>query len=368
MELLLQSPASQLGSRMTHILAAGDYFVAPTLFIDAIEARLPSRDLTFGSLTLPWPLEPFGPVDNVVEASGSVAALITGLEGARVAVTQMAPFTAEVFRNAPDLRLVSVCRGGPVNVDLDAATEAGVLVSFAPGRNAVAAAEYTIGLMLAAMRRIVTADSELKDGKWRGDYYSYGNAGREIDGTTVGLIGYGAIGRIVARILMAFGATVLTFDPYANAAEVAADGVELTTLDDLLTRSSVVSLHARLTPETHHLLNESNLALLPEGAVLVNGARGGLLDYAPLPELLRSGRLGALALDVYDIEPPPRDWPLFDAPNVVMSPHLAGATRQTAERAGSIVADDIGRYLEGDKPRFLANPQVWENASERSAR
>ncbi|MES2093521.1 MAG: 2-hydroxyacid dehydrogenase [Actinomycetota bacterium] len=354
---------------MTRILAAGDHFVAPDLFIDAIRQRVgESADLEFTSLTLGWPLEPFGRIGSVDEASGRIPDLIDALDGVEVAVTQMAAFSHEVFAGAPDLRLISVCRGGPVNVDLAAATAAGVIVSFAPGRNAVAAAEFAVGLMLAAMRRIVSSDSELKAGQWRGDYYAYENAGLELDGATVGLIGYGAIGSIVSRVLRAFGATVLAHDPYANAAAIAADGVELVELADLLRRSSVVSLHARLTPETHHLLNAENLELLPHGAVLVNSARGGLLDYAPLPAMLESGRLGALALDVYDIEPPPPEWPLFSAPNVVMTPHLAGATRQTAQRAASITAADVALYLGGGRPRAVANPEVWTVIDERRTR
>lgn len=351
---------------MTHILAAGDHFVEPSLFIDTISKASAAGGeqlrLSFSELLLPWPLEPFGPVGAVDEASGTEADLVVALGGASVAVTQMAPFTREVFDSAPELRFVGVCRGGPVNVDLKAASDAGVVVAFAPGRNAVAAAEFTVGLMLAAMRRIVTTGHELKSGVWRGDYYTYENSGVELDGATVGLIGYGAIGRIVARVLRAFGANVLTFDPYADPNSVAADGVELAGLDDLLRRSSIVSLHARLTPDTRHLLNAKNLELLPHGAVLVNSARGGLLDYAPLPDMLASGRLGALALDVYDIEPPPPDWPLLNSPNVVMTPHLAGATRQTAERAASIVGADVVRFLRGAQPLHVANPEVLENS------
>jgi D-3-phosphoglycerate dehydrogenase / 2-oxoglutarate reductase len=251
-----------------------------------------------------------------------------------------------------------------VNVDLRAATEAGVLVSYAPGRNAAAAAEFAVGLILAALRRIPAADAELKRGHWRGDYYAYGNAGIELAGSTVGLVGYGAIGRTVGRVLAAFGAHVLVTDPFVAPEQAAGDGVELVDLGTLMRRSSVVSLHARLTPDTHHLLNADNLDLLPEGAVLVNSARGDLLDYAPLPDMLRSGHLGALAVDVYDIEPPPRQWPLFDAPNVITTPHLAGATRQTAHRAADIVAADVARFLAGRRPRFVANPDVLDRIEE----
>ena len=345
---------------MTHILAAGDHFVTPRLFRDAISELHPADDLDYTDLTLNWPMDPFGDVEEVHEASGSVDDLIAALDGVDVAVTQMAPFTTRVFEARPELAMIGVCRGGPVNVDLEAATEAGVVVSFAPGRNAQAAAEFAVGMILSAMRRIPLIDAELKRGTWRGDYYALENVGGELGGSTVGLVGYGAIGRIVARILRGFGAHVVTYDPYADRTAIEADHVEVVELEDLLSRSSVVSLHARLGPETHHLLGRDNLGLLPRGAVLVNTARGGLLDYAPLPDLLESGALGALALDVYDIEPPPEDWPLFRAPNVVLSPHLGGATRQTAERAAAIVAADVVRHLGGVDPQHVANPEVLQ--------
>lgn len=346
---------------MTNVLAAGDHFVAPDLFVDALRRHIGDEQLRFDTLRLPWPVEPFGPVGTVQEASGTEQQLLEALSGVEMVATQMAPLTADVLAKSPQLRFVGVCRGGPVNVDLQAATEAGVVVSYAPGRNAAAAAEFAVGLILAALRRIPAADAELKSGHWRGDYYAYDNAGLELAGSTVGLVGYGAIGKIVARVLNAFGAHVLVADPFVRSEEAGADGVELVELADLLRRSSVVSLHARLTPETKHLLNRDNLALLPEGAALVNSARGDLLDYAPLPAMLASGHLGALAVDVYDIEPPPQQWPLFDAPNVITTPHLAGATRQTAHRAADIVAGEASRFWQGQRPRFVANPEVLDS-------
>jgi D-3-phosphoglycerate dehydrogenase len=341
------------------ILAAGDHFVGPGLLAGAVRQELgDAADADVAELKLPWPVEPFGPVGGVDEASGTERQVIDALAGAEVAVTQMAPFTKEVFAAAEGLRLVSVCRGGPVNVDLAAATEAGVAVTYAPGRNAGAAAEFAIGMILAAMRRIATSSAELLAGTWRGDYYAYDQAGLEIGGTTVGLVGYGAIGSRVAKVLVAFGAEVLVADPFADAASIRADGARPVELDELLSRSFVVSLHARLTEQTRHLIDAAKLALLPEGAILVNTARGGLLDYAPLPEALASGRLGALALDVYDVEPPPAGWALRDAPNVIATPHLAGCSRQTAERAAAIVAAEVGRYSRGEALANLANPEV----------
>lgn len=342
---------------MVRVLAAGDRFVGPDLLEQALRAEL-DGNVDVHRLELPWPVEPFGPVGNVDEASGTEEQIIEALGDATACVTQMAPFTERVFRSCPDLRLVSVCRGGPINVDLAAATREGVVVTYAPGRNAAAAAEYAVGMMLAAMRRIPTADAELKAGRWRGDFYAYTEAGVELDGTTVGLVGYGAIGRIVSRVLTAFGAEVLVADPYTDRQVAERDGVRLVELDELLRRSTVVSLHARLTSETKNLIDADKLALLPHGAVLVNTARGGLLDYSPLPEALRSGRLGAVALDVYDVEPPPPDWALQDLPNVVATPHLAGATRQTAHRAARIVAAEVGRWVRGEELAHVANPEA----------
>ncbi|WP_437583309.1 2-hydroxyacid dehydrogenase [Paramicrobacterium sp. CJ85] len=341
-----------------HVLSAGDNFVLPELFVEALRERAAGADLTFSEVRFPWPQVPFGPVGNVKEATGTIEEMIEAVGNADMAMTQLAPFTKEVFDACPNLKFVGVSRGGPVNVDLEAATAAGVRVSFAPGRNAQAAAEFTIGLMLAGMRHINDADAEMKRGTWRGDYYSHDNAGTELGGSTVGLVGYGAIGRIVARVLLAFGADVVTYDPYADAASIEADGVSAVSLDELIERSNVVSLHARLSPETEHIINEERLTRMRPGTVLVNAARGGLLDYAPLPELLRSGHIGALALDVYDEEPPGPEWPLFNAPNVVLSPHLAGASQQTAERAASIIAGEAARFIAGEPLHHLANPDV----------
>ncbi|NHD18844.1 MULTISPECIES: 2-hydroxyacid dehydrogenase [unclassified Actinopolyspora] len=346
------------------VLAAGDHFVGPDLLESALRSELEGsgkQDPEVAKLKLPWPVEPFGPIGGVEEASGSEEQVIEAVEGATACVTQMGPFTERVFAAAPRLELVSVCRGGPINVDLAAATEAGVAVTYAPGRNAAAAAEYAVGMILAALRRIPDSDSELKKGNWRGDFYAYPEAGVELEGGTVGLVGYGAIGSRVARVLRAFGAEVLVADPYTDPDRLRADGVEPVDLDSMLPRCSVVSLHARLTPETRNLLDADKLDLLPEGAVLVNTARGGLLDYTPLPGLLRSGKLGALALDVYDVEPPPADWPLHNAPNVITTPHLAGATRQTAHRAAGIVAAEVGRFARGEPQAHLANPEVRGN-------
>ncbi|MGC5020311.1 2-hydroxyacid dehydrogenase [Micromonospora sp. DT47] len=325
------------------VLVVGDHFVTPQLMADALRNRLGDR-VEISSLTLPWPHTPFGPVGEVDEASGDEDELIAAVAGVEVVVTQMAPFTARVLAATDALRLLVVCRGGPVNVNLAAAAERGVLVRSTPGRNAVAAAEHTVALLLAALRRIPQTHTGVRAGEWRSDLYALDAVGSELAGTTVGLVGYGAIGRRVGRILRAFDAEVLVHDPYADLDSL--DGVRAVGLDELLDRASVVSLHARLTPDTRAMIGAKELARLPQGAVLVNTARGGLLDYDAVVEALESGRLGAAAFDVFDAEPLPAGSRLRTAPNVVLTPHLAGATRQTAERAATLAADEVVAYLE----------------------
>jgi D-3-phosphoglycerate dehydrogenase len=317
-----------------------------------------SSNFTFSHQQLPWPLEPFGPVGNVIEASGTEAQLLEVLKDHQYVLSHKSPFTEKVFKAAPNLKFIGICRGGPVNVDLEAATKAGVVVTYAPGRNAQAAAEFTIALILSSLRKISDADKEMKAGVWRGDYFVYEKAGQELNGTTVGVIGFGAVGKIVAKILNAFGANILVHDPFADPKEIEKLNCKAVELNELMSQSFVVTLHSRLTEKTKHLINADNLKLMPKGALLVNTARGGLLDYSSLPALLESGQLGGLALDVYDEEPPSQNYPLLKSQNVVLTPHLGGATKQTGAVAAKIVAADLNRFLKGEKMLFVANPQV----------
>jgi D-3-phosphoglycerate dehydrogenase len=326
------------------ILVAGDHFVTPELVVSALRARLPVPvDIT--TSTSDWPYTPFGPVAEVHEALGDEDELIAALAGVEVAITQMAPFTERVLAAADALRLVVCARGGPVNVNLAAAQRLGIAVRSTPGRNAVAAAEHTIALLLAALRRIPETHATVRAGQWRSDLYALDACGSELAGTPVGLIGYGAIGARVARVLRAFDAEVLVYDPYTTAAPGVAGLSMVSTVDELLDRVRVVSLHARLTDETRGLIDRAALARLPRGAVLVNTARGGMVDYGAVAEALASGHLGAAAFDVFDVEPIPPGSPLLGAPNVVLTPHLAGATVQTAQRAAAQAADAVAAYL-----------------------
>jgi D-3-phosphoglycerate dehydrogenase len=340
---------------VTTILAAGDHFVLTSLLTDHVRRAVPDADVR--RLTLPWPVEPFGAVAEVHEASGTEDQLIEALQGVEICVTQMAPLTERVLKECPDLRLFCVSRGGPVNANLDAATRHGVAVSFAPGRNATATAEHTVALMLAATRRVPATHTDLAQGTWRGDYYMFDKVGPELAGSTVGIVGYGAIGSKVARILHGFGANILVADPYVEADDLAP--AEVTDLPDLMRRSSFVTVHARATPETEGMISRDAIALMPHGSVLVNCARGSLVDYDAVCDALDTGSLFGAAFDVFPEEPIPAGSRLLTTPNLVMTPHLAGASKETAVNAATIVAGEVGRFLGGEQLQHCANPQVF---------
>ncbi|WOX09702.1 2-hydroxyacid dehydrogenase [Streptomyces sp. N50] len=339
-------------TKTLRVVAAGDHFVLPSLITAAITEELREHPFTVRELELGWPLEPFGPVAEVEEASDAEDEVIEALRdsGASALVTQMGPVTERVLDACPDLRLVVVCRGGPVNVNLDAAKTHDVRVCFAPGRNAAATAEFTVGMMLAALRRIPQAHELLAgQGSWEAGaaYYTYRHSGLELEDLPVGLVGYGAVGSRVARVLCAFGARVMVYDPYVHG-EI--HGLRVSELDELLRRSQVITLHARLTPETRDLIGARELALLRPGAVVVNVARGPLLDEEALCDALESGQVSAAALDTYTREPLPAGSRLFGfADRVTLTPHLGGASRSVAQKAARIAAAEVGRWARGER-------------------
>jgi len=337
---------------MVKILLAGDHFITTEVLSDAIARHIPDADLV--ALLSGFPEEPFRSVGGVDEVTGDEDALISALEGCTAAITHTHPFTRRVFESAPDLQVLTVCRGGPVNVDLAAATDHGVTVTYVPGRNAIATAEHTVALILAAARQVAQRHSELIGGTWASDYYRYDKAGAELAASTLGLVGFGAVGARVARTCDALGMRVLVFDPYLTD-DLPAPYERADALDDLLASSAVVTLHARLTPETRGMIGRRELALMPQGSILVNCARGGLLDYDALCDALEGGHLFAAACDVFPVEPLPPGHRILSTPRLTVSPHVAGASRQCAHFAADVGAADIARNLRGDEPLHVAN-------------
>ena len=335
------------------VLAAGDNFILPATFARALESELGDR-VDISELLLPWPDTPFGAVGEVDEASGSEDELITALVGNAGLVTQLAPVTERVLDASPDLRFIGVSRGGPTNVNVDAARARGVLVVNVPGRNGIATAEMTLGLLLSAFRRIPLAHGTLLRREWKGDFYRHDEVGREVSGSTIGLVGAGAVGSHVAAVLAAMGAEVLVYDPYLPAGALEGTVTMVSDIDELFTRADAVSIHARLTPETAHLVDARRIALMRPGGILVNAARGGLVDYDAVADAIEAGHLGAAAFDVFPDEPVNMDERILTLArqgyDVVCTPHIAGASTQTAERAALGVARELRLALDGAEP------------------
>lgn len=339
---------------MTRILLAGDHFITIEALTAAFEKHLPDAELS--SLLSGFPEEPFRSVGGVHEATGDEDALIAALQGHQGAVTHTHPFTRRVFEACPELEVVAVTRGGPVNVDVAAASDHGVTVTLVPGRNAIATAEHTVAMILASARQIAQRHAEVVSDTWGSDYYRYDKAGSELAGGNLALIGYGAVGSRVARACAALGMTILVFDPYVTGE--LPHGYELVaSLDEALSRADVVTLHARATEETRGMIGRREIALMPPGGILVNCARGSLLDHDALADALDDGHLFAAALDVFPAEPLPRGHRLASTPRLTLSPHVAGASRQSAHFAADIAAADVARFFAGDAPQHVANPR-----------
>jgi len=250
---------------------------------------------------------------------------------------------AEVFGATTKLKVVARAGVGLDNVEVPAATARGVLVVNAPTSNIVSAAEHAVALLLSLARRIPAADASLRGGEWKRSSFS----GVEISGKTVGVVGLGKIGQLFAQRLAAFGTELIAYDPYVSNARAAQLGIELVDLDELLARADVISIHLPKTPETKGLIGADQLAKTKPGVLIVNAARGGLIDEQALADALRDGQVGGAGIDVY-VEEPTTSSPLFGLPNAVVTPHLGASTAEAQDRAGTDVAHSVLLALRGD--------------------
>ncbi len=333
----------------------GDLFMLSDMFEQAIRERCRLFDIDIRKHDLQWPDVPMehgyavAGMDGLKEYVGTADEAVALVGDAEILVIHLTPLSAGIMDRLPMLKFVAVSRGGPVNIDMKAAGERGIIVVNTPGRNASAVAEFTIGAILAETRNITRGHDALRRGEWRGDLYRADLTGEELSEMTVGLIGYGEVGRRVVKLLKAFGCRILVNDPYVQlSAEDFRDGVIQTSLARLLAESDVVSLHPRVTPETAKMLNRDTLAQMKKGAYVINTARGPLLDYDALYDSLKSNHLRGAMLETFSVEPAPPDWPLLQLPNVTLTPHIAGASVKTVRYAASLAAEEVRRYLAGD--------------------
>ncbi|EKP94603.1 2-hydroxyacid dehydrogenase [Thermaerobacter subterraneus] len=254
-----------------------------------------------------------------------------------------------LLAGAPRLRVVSNCAVGYDNVDVQAAQRRGILVTHTPGVLTEATADLAMALILACARRLPQAEADLRAGRWT-TWHPLQWLGLELDGATLGIVGLGRIGRAVARRARAFGMQVLYSSRRRHPDAEEELGVAYADLDSLLARSDIVTLHVPLTPETRHLLDGRRLARMKPGAILINTARGGVVDEQALVEALRQGHLAMAGLDVYGQEPVPPHHPLLQLPNVIALPHIGSATRRTRWRMARLAAENCAAVLRGLRP------------------
>jgi lactate dehydrogenase-like 2-hydroxyacid dehydrogenase len=285
----------------------------------------------------------------------SPADLLELLEGVSGAIVSTDPFDAAVLDRARGLRVIARVGVGTDSIDVAAATRHGVAVCITPGVNAATTADHAVALMLAALRRIPEHDRAVRAGRWpRGQEATPW----ELSGATIGLVGYGTIGRLVARRLDGFAVRILVADP-----EPPGDGgVEAVELDDLLRASHVVSLHAPLTPATAGLMDRHRIGLMRPDAVLVNTARGGLIDEPALVDALEAGRIRAAGLDVFADEPRVPQ-ALIDMDHIVLMPHIASASVHTRTAMGQLVLDNLASFFTGKGPLTPVPETPWTGAN-----
>jgi phosphoglycerate dehydrogenase-like enzyme len=267
------------------------------------------------------------------------------LRGVHGVIAGTDPFDAAAIEAAPDLRAIARYGAGTGNVDLGAARRAGVVVTSTPGANAVAVAELALALMLALMRRVAEGDRLVRGGGWAP------LPGVQLAGRTVGLLGLGAVGGELARRLGALGCRVIAHDPAFDAAAAGERGAELAPAERVVAEADVLSLHVPVTAATRGMVDASFLAAMRPGALLVNTARGELVDEEALVEALDSGRVGGAALDTLREEPPAADHPLLGRDDVVLTPHVGAQTAEATAAMGRMALDDLLAVLDGREPR-----------------
>jgi phosphoglycerate dehydrogenase-like enzyme len=343
------------------ILIFGDSFVTVDDFARAFAELRKNHTVRFVKMDESQRLVPKTDSENrIKEYLGSPKQVVSELKGEEIVVVHGAPITDEVLDAAEGLKLLCCARGGPVNVDLQAATARGIPVVTAPGKNAEAVAELTMALMVMVARNIKRAEAHVRTVKVVGqdNYEGAQFIGHELDGKTLGIIGIGRVGTRVARRALAFGMSVIAYDPFLSSSVIEARGARPTDLDNLLSSSDYVSLHARESKENENMLGRKQFQLMKKGSYFINTSRPSMVDEDALYEALATGRLAGAAMDVVKFVPGRPTSPFIDLENAIVVPHVGGATVETTTKGAVIVAAEVRRFLEGQKLETVINPEA----------
>jgi D-3-phosphoglycerate dehydrogenase / 2-oxoglutarate reductase len=339
------------------ILVVGDSFVPVPVFQSGLAKLKPEHALDFLQLDESKALQPATASERGIrEYLGTPDQIAARIPGAEVLVFHGAPVTAEVMSASDDLRLVCCARGGPVNVDVAAASARGIPVVNTPGKNAESVADQAMAFMVMLARGFPRAQAFLLAGGTLGEstYEGARFLGHELGGHVLGLVGYGNVGRRVRQRALAFGMKVLIYDPFVRVDDQP-ETEQVETLEQLVSRADFVSLHARATPDTENLFGARLFGAMKPGSYFINTARETLVDEVALDEALGSGRLAGAALDVVRRRPGTGLHPLLRHDNVVITPHIGGATHETLLRGVTMLAEEISRFAAGRELRFVVN-------------
>ena len=276
-----------------------------------------------------------------------------------IIVRSRTKLTADIIKKADNLQIIARAGVGVDNIDLDAATEKGIMVVNSPESTSVTVAEHTMGLILSMARKISIADKSVKDGKWEKKKFM----GVELRNKTLGVIGMGRIGSQVVNRCKAFGMDAMAYDPYLPEEVAKQMGVDLTDLETVLKNSDFITIHVPLTPETKHSISKEQFELMKDTAYIVNCARGGIIDEDALYDALKNDKIGGAALDVYEDEPPAENSKLFELDNIVLTPHIAASTKEAQRDAAIIVADEIIDLFKGGTPKNVLNMPRIDNVT-----
>jgi D-3-phosphoglycerate dehydrogenase len=299
-------------------------------------------------------LEPLG-VELRPQQCRSEEEIIALAQDAEGVLNCYAKMTARVIENLKRCKIIARYGIGVDNVDLAAASKAKILVTNVPDYCVDEVSDHALALFLALARRIIPAHGAVTGGAW--DVVAHAGI-RRLRGQTLGLLGFGKIAKALASKVQPFGVKVLVYDPYLDPALIARHRVEAVSLDRLLAEADAVSVHVPLSPETRNLIGGRELALMKSAAFLINTSRGGIVDEHALAAALKESQLGGAALDVLSVEPPPADHPLRQAPNIILTPHLAFYSRESVIELQTKAAEEVARALRGEPPRCPVNPEV----------
>lgn len=311
----------------------------------------------FGNLEHKFELRP-----NPYNRGVNKEELISLIKDVEATIAAGEPYSREVYEAAKKLKIVARYGVGYDSVNVEEATKHGVFVTILPGVNAETVAEHTVAMLFSVSRNIVKTASSTKPDTWINvsrEYYSTG-APYELYGKTLGIVGFGAIGSKVANICSGLNMKIIVFDPYPNLQKVKEVGAELASLEKVLKESDIITIHSLLNNETRHMIGEKEFKMMKKTAIIINAARGPIIDEQALYKALKEKWIAAAGLDVLEKEPPEQDNPLFALDNVVITPHVAGSSIENFIRCDAAIEEQIEQALEGKIPKFALNPEAMK--------